>query len=967
MSNPVMNASSDVDLQVVGQIISAIGILHVFPTETEIGNFLMPVLKGVPGCGSASICFRNLARPLGDVQGSQCLACARGLDQREESGAYHCGLVEPGKVRAYPLQTVDGFYGYLVLKVAAGSDYNKYEPFIRNLGNALALVLENRLQQAELRAAKSDLEQQVEERTRELARVGESSGDMIAMVDTTHRFTLFNSAFHDGFQRICGVEFKQGDSIAQVLEHIPNDLAVVKEYWDRALAGEEFTVTHEFAGENMQRLWYELHFSPVRDSDGKVACAIHVASNITDRKQAEEMSNRLAAIIESSDDAIIGKDLNGVITSWNRGAEKIFGYSAAEMEGTSILRLIPPERRQEEHDIQEKIRSGDSVVHCETLRQAKDGRVLAVSVTTSPIKNADGTIVGVSKVARDITDRKQAEEAMRKSEQKFRIVADFTYDWEYWVGGDEQMIYVSPSCERVTGYTREEFYSDNHLLKKIIHPEDAQTFDAHLRETHVADFTEVRDRLASKPSDLHYGNGVEYRIIKKDGSVVHIGHLCQPVFDDGCYLGRRISSRDITDRKAAEARIEHLTHLYDALSHSNQAIVHSASVEDLLPTVCRDVVELAGMEMAWIGMVDEATGMVRPVAASGIGTECTEGIKISGKPEDSLESGPIGTAIREDRAVWCLDFQNDPSATPWRKNGLHNGWAAIAALPLHREDRAVGALCLHSSNSEFFNDDARGLLEEIATDVSFALDSFAHKDERKRTEKALEKKNAEMERFTYTVSHDLKSPLITIKTFLGYLEKDLEAKKTESVIKDLAYIHCSADKMGGLLDDLLKLARIGHTDHQPEVKPLQEIVKEAIILVAGGIAERSVQVEVTEKPIWLTGDRNRLVEVFQNLLDNAVKFLGDQPKPRIEIGWEQDGGDIVLFVRDNGNGIEAQHQDKIFGLFEKLDSSAPGSGMGLAQVRKIVEMHGGKIWVESEGLGHGSTFRFTLAKTQLRQ
>ena len=98
-----------------------------------------------------------------------------------------------------------------------------------------------------------------------------------------------------------------------------------------------------------------------------------------------------------------------------------------------------------------------------------------------------------------------------------------------------------------------------------------------------------------------------------------------------------------------------------------------------------------------------------------------------------------------------------------------------------------------------------------------------------------------------------------------------------------------------------------------------------------------------------------------------MKFLGDQPKPRIEIGWEQDGGDIVLFVRDNGNGIEAQHQDKIFGLFEKLDSSAPGSGMGLAQVRKIVEMHGGKIWVESEGLGHGSTFRFTLAKTQLRQ
>ena len=239
--------------------------------------------------------------------------------------------------------------------------------------------------------------------------------------------------------------------------------------------------------------------------------------------------------------------------------------------------------------------------------------------------------------------------------------------------------------------------------------------------------------------------------------------------------------------------------------------------------------------------------------------------------------------------------------------------------------------------------------------------------ERMQFQEELARKNAEITNFINAVTHDLKSPLVTIKTFLGYLEKDLDAKKSESATKDLEFIHGAADKMGGRLDDLLKLARTGQTDNAPVEVTVQEIAKEAMGLVAGQIAERGVQIEVTEKPVWLTGDRERLVEIFQNLLDNAVKFLGDQPQHRLEIGAEQEGGEVVMFVRDNGKGIDLQHQANIFGLFEKLDASAPGYGMGLALVERIVQVHGGKIWVESEGLGHGATFRFTLANTQLRQ
>jgi PAS domain S-box-containing protein len=242
--------------------------------------------------------------------------------------------------------------------------------------------------------------------------------------------------------------------------------------------------------------------------------------------------------------------------------------------------------------------------------------------------------------------------------------------------------------------------------------------------------------------------------------------------------------------------------------------------------------------------------------------------------------------------------------------------------------------------------------------------SFRDVTERKRAEENLRKKNAEIERFTYMVSHDLKSPLVTIKTFLGYLEEDFKTNKAESAAKDLGFIHGAADKMELLLNDLLEFARIGHLKVEPVRMPLQEVVEEALNLVAGQIAGRGVQVEATKEPVWLHGDRSRLVQIYQNLVDNAVKFLGDQPDPRIEIGSEQEGGETVLFVRDNGKGIDPRHQQKLFGLFEKLDPGTPGSGVGLATVRRIVEAHGGEIEAHSDGPGKGATFRFTLAKTE---
>jgi PAS domain S-box-containing protein len=233
--------------------------------------------------------------------------------------------------------------------------------------------------------------------------------------------------------------------------------------------------------------------------------------------------------------------------------------------------------------------------------------------------------------------------------------------------------------------------------------------------------------------------------------------------------------------------------------------------------------------------------------------------------------------------------------------------------------------------------------------------------ERERLITELEAKNAELERFTYTVSHDLKSPLVTITGFLNYLEKDARAGDFDKFQKDLTRIRQAVDKMQTLLRDLLELSRIGRLMNEPVEIGFGEIVREALTMVDGQIKSRRVRIEFEDEGCKVRGDRVRLVEVLQNLIDNAVKFMGDQPNPLVTIGTIQnEGGKPTFFVRDNGIGIDAKFSERIFGLFNKLDTSTPGSGIGLTLVKRIVEVHGGQIWVESEP-GKGSTFYFTLS------
>jgi PAS domain S-box-containing protein len=232
--------------------------------------------------------------------------------------------------------------------------------------------------------------------------------------------------------------------------------------------------------------------------------------------------------------------------------------------------------------------------------------------------------------------------------------------------------------------------------------------------------------------------------------------------------------------------------------------------------------------------------------------------------------------------------------------------------------------------------------------------------EREALIRELETKNDELERFTYTVSHDLKSPLITIGGFLGYLEEDARTGEFEKLHQDIQHINNAATKMKVLLDELLELSRIGRLMNPPEEVPFEKLVLEAMDNVRGQIEARGVAVKLEPSSSSVYGDRQRLIEVLQNLIDNAVKFMGDQSNPQIEIGQRSvEAGKAIFYVKDNGIGIPPEQHERVFDLFNKLDVKTEGTGIGLALVKRIVEFHGGRIWVESAAR-KGSTFYFTL-------
>ncbi len=313
--------------------------------------------------------------------------------------------------------------------------------------------------------------------------------------------------------------------------------------------------------------------------------------------------------------------------------------------------------------------------------------------------------------------------------------------------------------------------------------------------------------------------------------------------------------------------------------------------------------------------------------------------------------------------LWAGEVGASPAAL-WRTSWAWTAWvlgaaaaAAAGAAYLRHHRRKIARERLSSQRERAISASLRDL---AALKDELLADRAEQLAQREKLIGQLQAKNDELTRFNYTVSHDLKNPLVTIKNFVGLIKQDLASGDLERVARDLERIESSATTMQLMIAKLLDLSRIGRVAHPMEDLAFGELVREASELVAGALQQRGVELDVAADLPVVRGDRIRLIEVVQNLLDNAVKFMGEQREPHVEVGVRCDRGRPVFFVRDNGMGIEPEYCDKVFGLFERLFPEVEGTGIGLALVRRIVEVHDGRAWAESDGPGQGSTFCFTL-------
>jgi len=324
---------------------------------------------------------------------------------------------------------------------------------------------------------------------------------------------------------------------------------------------------------------------------------------------------------------------------------------------------------------------------------------------------------------RDISERKAAERELHARELRYKAVTTSATDAFVTSDAAGRIVGWNPSAERIFGYAEAE----------IIGQPLALLLPQRILKRHL-DNNKASVQTGSERGIV--GKTVERMGRRKDASEFPLElSLAEWTVGDNPFFTAII--RDVTTSKAAEARIQRQTKLYAALSQCNKAIVHCVSEEELFPKVCRAAVLFGDMKMAWIGMVNPETLMVLPSACFGDDAAYIREAAISVDADSPFGGGPTGTAIRNDQPSWCQDFLNDPLTAPWHEHGKRAGFAALASLPLHRKGRVVGVFSLYSGVANSFDEPARELLIEMATDISFALDNFAREAQRRKAEEQL--------------------------------------------------------------------------------------------------------------------------------------------------------------------------------------------------------------------------------------
>ena len=874
----------------------------------------------------------------------------------------------------------------------------------------------------------------------------------IFFLDRQGRYLGCNDAFA---QQIIGMPNENiiGKTVFELPEAIPPDLAKLYYEQDQKLFRELGTQVYEMQvqcsdGEKRDFFFTKATF---KNHTGDVAGIVGVMLDVTKRKHTEETLRASHQIIEGIINSIpmrvFWKDKDLVFL----GCNTTFAHDAGFSDSKDIIGKDDYQmgwRDQAElyrSDDRQVIESGRSKLFVEEPQTTPEGNTIVLLTSKVPLRSSDGEIVGVIGTYMDITERKQAEEALQEAKlaaeeswaryaQVVSMISDVV--WSYDVDAQAQYIgsYISPVADKMLGVPEGSIGNSFNKFFLYIHPDDLPGVQKTLSEV-------IRTLVKDKT--------LEYRLQRADGTMLWVRSKASAYTQPDGRITAFGTTSDITELKQMEKAQRESKEFLDKIINSisdpifvidrqhRHILVNEAMCEmsnriceefigktpyDFFPKEQVDVfvqrdeaVFETGKENVSEEKITDSQGSIRTIITKKtLYTDASGNKSIVGIIMDITDRKKAEEALKvaHDQLLGIIDFLPDATFVI-DKEGIVIAWnRAIEAMTdirakdilgkgnyeyaipfygerkpvlidlllkqikeiedkythIERKDEALegeaympnmkaGAVYLYGKAAALY--DSSGNLFGAIESIRDITDRKNAEQIRERLVKELESKNAEMERFTYTVSHDLRSPLITVSGLVGFLKSDLEKGNTTRSTTFLDRITNAIAKMDNLLKDTLELSRIGRVANPPDNVNFDDIVQDALSQVQERITKSGTKITVAQSMPDVFVDRMRIAEVMVNLIENGIKYMGDQAHPEIEIGYRIKDGQYTFFVKDNGMGIDPSQFDKVFELFYKVNAKSEGTGAGLAIVKRIIEVQGGRIWVESEN-GKGSTFCFNL-------
>ncbi len=850
-----------------------------------------------------------------------------------------------------------------------------------------------------------------------------SAMDAIVSMDASQRILLFNAAAEKMFR--CSADSVLGQPLDKFIPPRYRDQhrAHVEGFGKTGVTTRSMRSMNELVGLRTDGDEFPIDASISQiDVDGqKIFTAI--LRDITERRRAEADATLLTAIVKSSADAIVGKDLNSIVTNWNPGAEAMFGYTAAEMVGRSITVIIPPDRQDDEEKILSRIKQGESFEHFETVRQRKDGRLIDVSVTVSPIKNSAGKIIGASKVVRDITERKRVEEALRQRELQLhaadRRLAEIIHGMTeavFALDAEWRFTFVNSQCETLVHHSRAEMLGQSIwvVFHKLVGTPMETNYRRAMEERMPASFEafspvaerwlDIRlypsgDGLAAFLLDINARKQLEtarqesearYRtlfenapdgILIADPTGVYLdanASICRMLG----YARREMIGLNATNI-VAPAEMEHIEPALaqikakseyhrewqflrkDGSAFSAEVIATTMPDGNLL-AMFRDITERKRAEEALRESREQFSTMVNAMSQ----------LAWMAQPDGFLywynqRWYEFTGTTPEQMEGWGWQRVHDPEMLPKVLEGWKMSIATGQPFEMNFPLRAANGQFHWFLTRAFPLKDASGkIIRWIGTNTDVSRMREAEEEiqrlntdlEKRVIERTaqLESANKELEAFSYSVSHDLRAPLRAVDGFSRVLQEEFGPQLPDEGKEYLTDIRNGAQKMGQLIDDLLTFSRLSRAPLKKGDVNTGNMVRETLEDLSTQLDGRHIDIRIADLPAC-EGDSALLKQVWINLLANAIKYTSRRESAVVEIGCTLKDGEHVFFVRDNGVGFDMRYANKLFGVFQRLHRAEEyeGTGVGLAIVNRVITRHGGRIWADA-AVDRGATFYFTL-------